>query len=231
MVSLTDEQVDFIRKEIESHGISLPDLQTNLIDHMCTIIENEMSDSDDFHSFFYSILPRFFHDNLHEIEMETIQLIHQQKFKHMKKALNYVLAFSSILLVTGSIFKIFHLAGAAMLIVSSLALVLFAAVPLALIGMHNHPISKTQKSLNALISLVVLLFACGGVFKVQHWPFANILMLSSVGLLCLVYVPVYFVQQRKTSSDTWTVGINSFLFLLTGITIFLLFDLRAPVVK
>jgi hypothetical protein len=42
MVSLTDEQVDFIRKEIESHGISLPDLQANLIDHMCTIIENEM---------------------------------------------------------------------------------------------------------------------------------------------------------------------------------------------
>lgn len=231
MVSLTDEQVDFIRKEIESHGISLPDLQANLIDHMCTIIENEMSDNDDFHSFFYSILPRFFHDNLHEIEMETIQFIHQQKFKHMKKSLNYVLAFSSILLVTGSIFKIFHLAGAAMLIVSSLALVLFAAVPLALIGMHNHPISKTQKSLNALISLVVLLFACGGVFKVQHWPFANILMLSSVGLLCLVYVPVYFVQQRKTSSDTWTVGINSFLFLLTGITIFLLFDLRAPLFK
>jgi hypothetical protein len=231
MVSLTDEQVDFIRKEIESHGISLPDLQANLIDHMCTIIENEMSDNDDFHLFFYSILPRFFHDNLHEIEMETIQLIHQQKFKHMKKSLNYVLAFSSILLVTGSIFKIFHLAGAAMLIVSSLALVLFAAVPLALIGMHNHPISKTQKSLSALISLIVLLFACGGVFKVQHWPFANILMLSSVGLLCLVYVPVYFVQQRKTSSDTWTVGINSFLFLLTGITIFLLFDLRAPLFK
>ena len=41
MVSLTDEQVDFIRKEIESHGISLPDLQANLIDHMCTIIENQ----------------------------------------------------------------------------------------------------------------------------------------------------------------------------------------------
>ena len=41
MVSLTDEQVDFIQQEIESHGISLPDLQANLIDHMCTIIENE----------------------------------------------------------------------------------------------------------------------------------------------------------------------------------------------
>jgi hypothetical protein len=46
--------------------------------------------------------------------------------------------------------------------------------------------------------------------------------------LCLLYVPIYFVQQRKISNDTWTVGINSFLFLLVGVTIFLLFDLKAP---
>ena len=228
MVSLTDEQVDFIQQEIESHGISLPDLQANLIDHMCTIIENEMSESDDFNSFFYSILPRFFHDNLHEIEMETIQLIHQQKFKRMKKALNYVLILSSILLVTGAIFKILHFTGAAALIVSSLPLLLFAAVPMTLIGMTNHPIPKTQKTLTGLIGVIVLLFAFGGIFKVQHWPFANMLMIASVLLLCLVYVPIYFVQQRKISNDTWTVGINSFLFLLTGVTIFLLFDLRAP---
>ena len=228
MVSLTDEQVDFIRKEIESHGISLPDLQANLIDHMCTIIENEMSENDDFHSFFYSILPRFFHDNLHEIEMETIQLIHQQKFKHMKKTLGYVLAFSTFLLVTGSLFKILHLPGAAMLIVSSLPLLIIGAVLTALISMKHQTIPKTQKTLTTLITLIVFLFAFGGIFKVQHWPFANILMLLSVALLCLAYVPMYIVQQRKTSSDTWLVGLNSFLFLLAGITLFLLFDLRAP---
>lgn len=102
MVSLTDEQVDFIHQEIASRGIRLPDLQANLIDHMCTILENEMSESDDFCAFFYAILPRFFHDNLHEIEWETIQLIHQLKFKRMKKALNYVLVLASLLLVTGA---------------------------------------------------------------------------------------------------------------------------------
>jgi hypothetical protein len=228
MVSLTDEQVDFIRKEIESHGISLPDLQANLIDHMCTIIENEMSENDDFRSFFYSILPRFFHDNLHEIEMETIQLIHQQKFKHMKKTLSYVLAFSTFLLVTGLLFKILHLAGAAILIVSSLPLLIVGAVLTTLISMKYQTIPKTQKTLTTLITLIVFLFAFGGIFKVQHWPFANILMLLSVALLCLAYVPLNFVHQRKISSDTWLVGLNSFLFLLAGITLFLLFDLRAP---
>ncbi|MFM7814896.1 MAG: hypothetical protein ACKO66_10305, partial [Flavobacteriales bacterium] len=161
MVSLTDEQVDFIHQEIASRGIRLPDLQANLIDHMCTILENEMSESDDFYAFFYAILPRFFHDNLHEIERDTIHLIHQLKFKRMKKALNYVLVLASLLLVTGAIFKVLHLTGASMLIVSSLPLLLFAGVPLALVGMNNHPISRTQKTLTGLISIVVLLFAFG----------------------------------------------------------------------
>ncbi|MFM7730012.1 MAG: hypothetical protein ACKO6L_03150 [Flavobacteriales bacterium] len=146
----------------------------------------------------------------------------------MKKALNYVLVLASLLLVTGAIFKVLHCTGASMLIVSSLPLLLFAGVPMALVGMNNHPISRAQKTLTGLISTVVLLFAFGAVFKVQHWPFANILMISSILLLCLFFVPVYFIQQRKISSDKWTVGIHSFLLLLVGVTIFLLFDLRVP---
>lgn len=146
----------------------------------------------------------------------------------MKKILSYLLAFSSFLLVTGCIFKILHLAGAAMLIVSSLPLMLIGAILSALIGIKQESISKTQKTLTSLITLIVFLFAFGGIFKVQHWPFANILMISSVLLLCLIYVPLYFMHQRKLSNDAWTVGLNSFLFLLAGITLFLLFDLRAP---
>jgi hypothetical protein len=97
--------------------------------------------------------------------------------------------------------------------------------------MKHQTIPKTQKTLTTLITLIVFLFAFGGIFKVQHWPFANILMLLSVALLCLAYVPMYIVQQRKTSTDTWLAGLNTFLFLLAGITLFLLFDLRAPLFK
>jgi hypothetical protein len=123
------------------------------------------------------------------------------------------------------------LAGAAVLIVSSLPLLIVGAVLTALISMKYQTIPKTQKTLTTLITLIVFLFAFGGIFKVQHWPFANILMLLSVALLCLAYVPLNFVHQRKISSDTWLVGLNSFLFLLAGITLFLLFDLRAPLFK
>ena len=226
MVSLTDEQVDFIRKEIESHGISLPDLQANLIDHMCTIIENEMSDNDDFHSFFYSILPRFFHDNLHEIEMETIQLIHQQKFKHMKKALNLSLLASAIILVLGVIFKIYHLPGAAALFLAGTGISVLAVFPLLLILLYKQPTSLIQKGVDFLGTLNVLLFSVGCLFKVMHWPMATILMLTGISLHSIVYVPLYFYHQRRTNEDKWRGALNSFLFLLLGIVLFMLFNLK-----
>lgn len=226
MVSLTDEQVDFIRKEIESHGISLPDLQANLIDHMCTIIENEMSDSDDFHSFFYSILPRFFHDNLHEIEMETIQLIHQQKFKHMKKALNVSLLTSAIILVLGVIFKIYHLPGAAACFVAGTGISALAVFPILSIVLYKQPLTLIQKVVDLLGTLNVLLFSVGCLFKVMHWPMATILMLTGISLHSLIYVPLYFYHQRRVNADKWRGALNSFLFLLLGIMLFMLFNLK-----
>ena len=64
MVRVSDEQVDFILHEIEARGVTIEDLQYNLLDHMCCIIENEMSETDDFDQFFQRLLPRFFNDNL-----------------------------------------------------------------------------------------------------------------------------------------------------------------------
>lgn len=230
MVSLSDEQVDFILHEIRTRGISLPDLQADLLDHMCTLIENEMSENDDFRSFFYSILPRFFHDNLHEIEVETIQFIYLSKLTHMKKALNYVLSAATFLLVMGSFLKIGHLPGAAACFVVSLPLILLAGLPMAFIGMYSHPIARSQKILTSLISLIVVLFACGAIFKVQHWPFGTLFMFIAVIALCLVFVPLYFIFQRRLATDKWVVNIHTFLFLLAGVMLFLLFDLRVSLV-
>lgn len=230
MVSLTDEQVDFILHEISARGISLPDLQADLLDHMCTLIENEMSEDDDFSLFFYSILPRFFHDNLHEIEVETIQIIYLSKLTHMKKALNYVLASATFFLTMGSLFKIMHWPGAAFCFVISLPLILLAGIPLAVIAMYSHPIARWQKLLTTLISLIVVMFACGAVFKVQHWPYGTLLMFIAVVALCVVYVPLYFIYQRRLATDKWVVNIHTFLFLLAGIMLFLLFDLKVSLV-
>ena len=75
MVKLTDVQVEVVFDEIKARGVTIEDLQYNLLDHMCCIIENEMGDDDDFHQFLNAVFPRFFNENLVEIEQETILLL------------------------------------------------------------------------------------------------------------------------------------------------------------
>jgi hypothetical protein len=45
-----------------------------------------------------------------------------------------------------------------------------------------------------------------------------------------VYVPLYFIYQRRLATDKWVVNIHTFLFLLAGIMLFLLFDLKVSLV-
>ena len=72
MVKLTDDQVDYILDDIKANGVVLEDLQHNLLDHICCIIENEMLECENFYSFYKNVLPRFFHKELKEIQEEKM---------------------------------------------------------------------------------------------------------------------------------------------------------------
>ena len=67
MYNIKDQEIDFILRDIEARGVTLADLQDNLLDHMCCIIEYEKPDEVSFHKFYESILPRFFKKELKEI--------------------------------------------------------------------------------------------------------------------------------------------------------------------
>ena len=45
---LSEKQVDFILNDIRRNGIQTEELQLNLLDHICCLIENEMSPENDF---------------------------------------------------------------------------------------------------------------------------------------------------------------------------------------
>ena len=54
MHSITDDEIDFILNDIATHGVTLDDLQDNLLDHICCIIENEKPIETDFYKFYES---------------------------------------------------------------------------------------------------------------------------------------------------------------------------------
>ncbi len=48
----------------------------------------------------------------------------------------------------------------------------------------------------------VLGFIAGAIFKVMHWPGANVLLLGSILLMCFIFLPVLFVLKVKEKNET-----------------------------
>jgi hypothetical protein len=71
MYCLSDQEVDFIMKDIIDRGIFTEDLQHNLLDHICIMIEQNLDQNGDFEEFYFSIIKTFYRHDLYEIEEET----------------------------------------------------------------------------------------------------------------------------------------------------------------
>ena len=64
MYVLDKSQVDYILNDIRRNGIETEELQLNLLDHICCVVENEMSPNMSFEEVYRNILPRFFKHQL-----------------------------------------------------------------------------------------------------------------------------------------------------------------------
>nr|MBA3971701.1 hypothetical protein [Bacteroidota bacterium] len=117
MYTLSEKQIDFILNDIKIRGVEMEDLQLNLLDHICCLIECELEPDGDFENFYQTIIQRFFEKELKEIEEETILLLTFKNYYAMKKAMIRTGFVSAIATIFGSIFKLMHWPGAGPLLV------------------------------------------------------------------------------------------------------------------
>src|SRR5215467_3680341 len=75
MYCLRDEHIEFIHNDIMRRGIKLESLQQELLDHICTIIEQNLEADDDFISFYSKTITSFYKEELKEIEEQTLFLL------------------------------------------------------------------------------------------------------------------------------------------------------------
>src|SRR5579859_3162282 len=74
MYHLTDQQIDFILDDIRAEGITMEDLQQNLLDHACILIEENLEEGGDFMAYYTSTIRSFYRQELRELEEEAIFL-------------------------------------------------------------------------------------------------------------------------------------------------------------
>ncbi|HRD38307.1 MAG TPA: hypothetical protein PLC65_06720 [Bacteroidia bacterium] len=94
MYRVSDEQIEFILDDIKKRGIEMEDLQLNLLDHICCILERELKETDDFNAKYNKTIKQFFKSELWEIEEETVGLLYFKNYYKMKRFLYILLVLS-----------------------------------------------------------------------------------------------------------------------------------------
>jgi hypothetical protein len=225
MHKLTDDQIDFILDDIQAKGVDIEDLRYNLLDHICCIIESEMQDGDDFYVFYASILPRFYQHELKEIQAETEKLIRFKHYYAMKNTLKISGMLSAAFTLIGATLKTLHLPGASIAIILGGIFFCLVFLPLFMVLTFRDEENKTDKWVQTIGLLLALITSVGIIFKLQHWPYANILMRSGLTLFIFAYIPLYFFTRIRRPGMALHTSVNAALMMACGGMLYSLYNL------
>jgi hypothetical protein len=230
MYQLRDEQIDFILTDIKHRGVEMEDLQMNLLDHICCILERDMNEEGDFETVYNKTIQTFFKYELWEIEEETIQLLTFKHYYAMKKTMIISGLASSLLIIAGSIFKLFRWPGTAPMFVLGVAILVLLFLPLMFVLKIKEK-QKIREKAVLLIGLIVALLAITGmVFKVMHWPMAEILKVTSILALLVLFVPIYFFTGIRNPDTKFNTIVTTVLLIAGGGMLWFLTNMRPSVV-
>ncbi len=219
MYCISDQQIAFILNDIGARGVKMEDLQLNLLDHICCIIEQQLEEDGNFEQFYATTIRKFYKDELMEIEEETISLLTNKNYYVMKKIMIYSGVFSATALSAGIILKYMHAQGAAILMTLGIVTASLIFLPLLFALKVKEKQTGKDKLLVGLGTLSAIAIAMGILFKVQHWPGANMLSLASPIILMLVFLPIYFVTGIR-NADTKVNTIVTSILLIVGCGLF-----------
>lgn len=219
MYRITDNQIDFILDDIRARGIGMEELQNDLLDHICCIIEQKLEANGDFEQCYSETICLFFKKELREIETETKLLLNNKNYYTMKKIMIVSGIISAVLLTTGIILKFLHLPGAAVGIVTGIAGFSLIFLPLMFALKVKEKKNVNDKILAGVGAVVAILISMSVMFKLQHWPYANMMAVTSVGILLLVYLPVNLITGIR-NPETKVNTIVSSILMIAGCGLF-----------
>ncbi len=205
MYTLTDEQIDYIANDIRRNGVSMEELQLNLLDHICCIIEHDYNDGDDFETIYQQTVEQFYTTELKEIEEETINLLTIKNYYAMKRSMIISGAIAVSILVIGAIFKIAHWPGAGILIFSGMVVFSLVFLPLVFLLKTKEVDTSREKVILGIGTLAGILYFISALFLIMHWPGARVIWILTLCLSFFVLLPLYFfngIRKPETKLNT-----------------------------
>lgn len=224
MYRLTDEQIDYILDDIRRGGIGLEDLQYNLLDHICCILERDLKETDDFEVAYRRTVQQFYDRELSEIEEQTIHLSNIKNHYTMKKIMLASGVISAAAFIVGGIFKIFQMPGTMVFYITAMSLMGIVFLPLMGILRATEKTTLAEKLVPLAAALSGSLFILSNIFALQQWPGRMGMWLLTVVSVLFLLVPSYLYsgwrradRQETVLNTIALIGFASALFFMIRI--------------
>lgn len=104
---------------------------------------------------------------------------------------------TALIIFTGTIFKVNHWPGAAILLTMGIAVLVLFFLPAALINNYKTVGNSQSKSLYIVTWITCFVVFTGMLFKIMHWPLAGTLLTIALPFPYIVFLPVFLVVTSK----------------------------------
>jgi hypothetical protein len=118
----------------------------------------------------------------------------------MKQKLYIFGIVTSLIIFTGAILKVNHLAGAGIIITIGMATMILVFIPAALINNYKDEENRKNLSLYNVTWLTCIVVFTGMLFKMQHWPLTNLLLTIALPFPYVVFLPVFLATTSKNKN-------------------------------
>ncbi len=200
MELLSDRQIDQVNDILVNQGVTYEELRNDLLDHICCIIEEGIEQDKNFSLCLEEALERFGLENFRTIQESTMYLLNQ-KLNKMKKVTSIVGLVASLMVVAGVIFKVNHMLGAGILLIVGVSSIALIVLPLLayMTVVAKEDIQTTITSMVGYFSAMSM--SMGGMFKLMHWPGANLLFWTGLAVLLIIFMPLFTVKSYRLAEN------------------------------
>jgi hypothetical protein len=220
MAELNLYNIDQITQDVLRQEIGFSHLFHDLVDHVCCDVEYHMQQGMSFEEAYLTVKAKIGFRGLKKIQEETLYIV-DTKYRNMKNLMKISGVAGTIMLGFAAIFKISHWPLAGLLITLGAIVLSLLFLPSALVVLWKE--TKNEKKLILFISAFIAgaLFIFGMLFKVQHWPGANIAILAGLVTGAILFVPSLLIQlfsdkEKKHKRFLYVIGTLSILIYATG---------------
>lgn len=217
MGRLTDIQRNCVREYLIQHGLSFKPLQDEMVDHFACDIGDRMSNGLSFEEAWLLSTDGISDDHFQSIQTEIMETINK-RFTWTQALSFTTLAFLFISIA----FKVMHLQGGDITLLTSFALIAVSLLVASLTGISINRERKGSARLLGLISGVIILLIAFA-FKLMHLPGADELVILAVTVLMVSLIVNTMHVYRHASGEgnlltflheKYTPGIERFFLLL-----------------